>query len=367
MIKTKICYISPLSIHSYRYIEAFIQRGYSVSLVTDSRTWMAPSVLSISVRTLPILNKKIFPQRIVPNTLRLIKILKQVDPDIVHLHAQHHYSPAIFLSGFPFILTSWGTEVLKLPNTNPIRMYLAKVTASKASMVTVDAKCLKEIWTRIGIPENKIEVIPFGVNTERFNPNVDGCAVRKKLHLGEENVVVMSARPFYEEGHYNISCLIRAIPLVLAKQRNVKFVIKGSGPLENLLKNLVERLNVSNNVRFVGIVPRNEVPQYVSSADIYVSTCLVDSTSVSLLEAMACGLAPIVTDIPGNREWIKDGINGFLFPPRDSKTLAEKLIQLVEDKSLRESFGIKCFQIVKERAEWKECVSKMETIYKSLL
>jgi len=348
-------------------MEAFAQRGYGTFLVTDSRTWMTPNVLSISVRTLPILNKNNFPYRAVPNTLSITKILKQVDPDIVHLHAQHHYGPAIFLSSLPFILTSWGTEVLNLPYTNPIRMCLAKVTASKARMVTVDAECLKKTWTSMSIPENKIRVIPFGVDTRKFNPNINGRAIQKNLRLGEENVVAISTRPFYEENHYNISCFIRAIPLVLRRARNVKFVIKGSGPLGNRLKSLAKRFNVSNEVRFVGIVPYNDVPKYLSAADIYVSTCIVDSTSVSLLEAMACGLAPVVADIPGNREWIEDGDNGFLFPPRDSEALAEKLIQLVEDRSLRESFGRKCFQIIEERAEWKDCVSKMEAIYRSLL
>jgi len=366
-MKASVCYISPLSIHSLRYMEAFFHRGYSVFLVTDSRTWMAPDVLSTQVRTLPSLNKKSLLQRIVPNTLRLVRILKQVKPDIVHLHAQHLYGPAIFLSGLPFILTSWGTEVLNLPYTNAIRLSLAKVIASKASMVTVDAKCLKETWTSMSISENKIRVIPFGVDTRKFNPNINGRAIQKNLLLREENVVAISTRPFYEENHYNISCLIKAIPLVLRRARDVRFVIKGSGPLENHLKNLAKRLNVLKEVRFVGIVSRSEVPKYLSAADIYVSTCIVDSTSVSLLEAMACGLAPVVTDIPGNREWIEDGVNGFLFPPRDSEALAEKLVQLVEDRSLRESFGRKCFQIIKERAEWKDCVSKMEAIYRSLL
>jgi len=361
----KICYISPLSIHSHRYIEAFVQKGYNISLVTDSRTWITPNELSIPLDKLPILNRKNFFQRMVPNTLRLVKILKQVSPDIVHLHAQHQYSPAILLSHLPFILTSWGKEVLALSHADPAWFCLAKATASKAEKVTVDAKCLKNIWINMGVPEEKIEVIPFGVDTKRFNPNIDGSDIRKKLHIDEEDEVVISTRPYYSD--YNISCLIRAIPSVLAKHKNVKFIVKGSGPLENHLKSIAERLNVSSNIRFVGIVPYNEVPKYLSAADIYVSTCLVDSASVSLLEAMACRLPPVVTDIPGNREWIENGKNGLLFPPKNPKALAGKLVQLIEDKRLRQSFGRKCVQIIQDRAMWEECVSKMETIYKSLL
>jgi glycosyltransferase involved in cell wall biosynthesis len=178
---------------------------------------------------------------------------------------------------------------------------------------------------------------------------------------------MISTRPFYNNNHYNIECLIRAIPVIIESYGNAKFIIKGTGPLEGYLKRLVEKLNISKHVRFVGLVPYDEVAQYLCASDIYVSTCFVDSTSVSLLEAMACGLPPVVTDILGNREWIENGENGFLFPPKNPTALAEKVIQLIENQSLRKRFGERCFQIIKRRAIWEKCVSKMEAIYKSLL
>jgi glycosyltransferase involved in cell wall biosynthesis len=109
------------------------------------------------------------------------------------------------------------------------------------------------------------------------------------------------------------------------------------------------------------------VAQYLTAADIYVSTPFIDTTSVSLLEAMACGLAPVVTDIPGNREWIEDEVNGFLFPARNHYALAEKVIHLALHESLRKRFGEQCSRIVKERAAWEDCVDKMEAIYQTLL
>ncbi|UCC33590.1 MAG: glycosyltransferase family 4 protein, partial [Candidatus Bathyarchaeota archaeon] len=180
------------------------------------------------------------------------------------------------------------------------------------------------------------------------------------------DVVIISTRPFYNH-HYNVECLIKAIPRIVERFPDVRFILKGVGPLEDYLKTLVRKLRVSENVRFVGLVSFPEVAQYMAAADIYVSTCFIDSTSVSLLEAMASGLSPVVTDIPGNREWIKDGVNGLLFPPRKSLALAEKVSRLVENPSLRRTFGRKCREIVRRRATWEECVSQMEDIYLSLL
>jgi len=347
-------------------MEAFYRRGYDLSIITDCKAWVAPSVGFAQVHSLPTLRKTNFPQRFVPNTLRIIKILKELDPSLVHLHVQHLYSFAIIQSRYPFILTSWGAEVLSLPNTNILDKSIAKIAASRARSVTVDAHCLKEIWTKMGIPENKIQVIPFGVNLSVFNPNVEGSSIRRRLRIGNDDIVIISTRAL-ENDHYNIECLVMAIPLVLKRHQNVIFIIKGSGPLKAYLENLIDKLNISDSVRFVGLTPHHEVAQYLAAADIYVSTPFIDTTSVSLLEAMACGLPPIVTDIAGNREWIKDEVNGLLYPPKNSMALAEKITQLIENEDLRRRFGKDCFQIVKRKASWETCVDKMEAIYQSLL
>jgi len=335
-------------------------------MIADSRTWVAPNPQSIPVYVLPQLTRTNFPNRYIPNIHKIIRILRNINPDFVHLHAQNYYSPAMILSGIPFILTSWGTEVLTLPNENILIRILAKTATAKASKVTVDANCLRESWARMGVPKSKVEVIPFGVDLKIFNPQVDGSEIRERLEIQNDDVIFISTRALRNH-HYNVECFVKAIPLILKACNNAKFIIKGSGPLEGYLRNLAKRLGVSEYVRFVGLVPHAEIAKYLAAADIYVSTCFVDTTSVSLLEAMACGLAPIVTDIPGNREWIRNGENGLLFPPKNPMGLAEKAIQLIENEDLRKSFGKKCFQIVKQKASWEDCVSKMERVYQPLL
>jgi len=347
-------------------MEAFFHRGYDLSIITDSRAWIAPDVELAQVYTLPTLRKTNFPRRFVPNTLRIIKILKEIHPKLVHLHVQHLYGLALIQSGYPFLLTSWGAEVLSLPSTNIVNKSIAKIAAKRARFVTVDAYCLKKIWIKMGVPENKIKVIPFGVDLSIFNPNVKESSIRRNLGIRKDDIVIISTRGFYND-HYNIECLIRAIPFILKKCHNTKFILKGAGPLKAYLHKMVNKLNVSDHVRFIGLTPYHEMAQYLAAADIYVSTSFIDSTSVSLLEAMACGVSPIVTDIAGNREWIKDGVNGLLFPPKNSIALSEKIIQLINNENTRRQFSERGFKIVKQRASWKDCVNKMEAIYKSLL
>jgi glycosyltransferase involved in cell wall biosynthesis len=362
----KICFISPLSIHSKRWIEAFAQKNYETFLISDTKEWIPTKPKFTKIYTIKAVNKKNFPKQITPNSLKITKILLKTKPNIVNLHVQHHYSPAVILSGYPYVLTSWGLEILNLPQADPLTKTLAKTTATFAQKIIVDAKCLKEIWASMKIPKNKIEVIPFGVDTNVFHPNPNTAqTTRRKLTIKQSDTVVISTRPFFNK-HYNIECLIKAIPTITKHHKNVKFIIKGTGPLKNHFRTLTERLKITKYVRFVGLTPHKEVATYLTASNIYVSTSFLDSTSVSLLEAMACGLAPVVTDIPGNREWIKNGINGFLFPPKNPKALAEKIIQLVENKDLIQRFGERCIKLVKQKALWENCVSKMEAIYQSI-
>lgn len=367
MTRLSVCHIGPLSIHSHRLTESLARKGYKVTLIADSEAWIAPKFgRLVPTFMLPTLTQSNFLKLFFTNSIRVVHLLKKIQPDLVHLHAQHHYSIAITLSGLPFILNSWGTEVLELPTTSFSRRALAKMAAAQARRIIVDARILKHIWKRMGVPEQKTEIIPFGVDMNVFNPKVDGDPIRKKLRLKKTDIAVISTRAFYNS-HYDVERLIRAIPLVVDTCHNVKFIVKGSGPQGCHLRNLARRLGVSSYVYFAGLVPHPELARYLRAADIYVSTSRVDSTSVSLLEAMACGVPPVVTNIFGNREWIHAGVNGLLYPPGDARALAEKIVQLSQNAELRERFGEKCFLIVKERASWEKCVSKVEKTYAQVL
>jgi len=97
----------------------------------------------------------------------------------------------------------------------------------------------------------------------------------------------------------------------------------------------------------------DELIVQLQSADIYVSASLSDGSSISLLEAMACGLAPIVSDIPGNREWVTESDNGWLFPPTDIKHLADVMAQAAADLKESRCIGEKNIEIVRSRADWR--------------
>jgi len=129
---------------------------------------------------------------------------------------------------------------------------------------------------------------------------------------------------------------------------------------------MASQLKIEKYVSFISEVPHEQVADFLANSDVYVSTSLSDSTSVSLLEAMASQLPVIVTDIEGNREWVKNGVNGFIIPTKNPKALAERLLQLLDNDEIIKKFGSTNRIIVEKKASYEQEMNKMEATYAHL-
>jgi len=109
------------------------------------------------------------------------------------------------------------------------------------------------------------------------------------------------------------------------------------------------------------------MPEYLHNCDIYVSTAISDGTPVSVLEAMACGKACIVTDVGGVGEWIVDDASGNLIPPQQPHLLAKKILELARHPAKRDILGKEAYRVVTERGDWYNIMKWVEDDYKSLV
>ena len=152
---------------------------------------------------------------------------------------------------------------------------------------------------------------------------------------------------------------------------NICLIVGGDGALRGELEDLVDNSSIScgrKRIKFTGCLKRNEVKQAMLCSDLYVSTSLTDGSSVTLLEAMACNMPVLVSDIPGNREWVQSGVNGFLFPAKDTDALKENIFQL---SSLKEEelvrLGSAGRRKVEEKGNWETNRSKIIMSYQHVL
>jgi len=261
-------------------------------------------------------------------------------------------------------MTAWGSDILL--DSRGIKKYLVKLALNAADLITCDGKNMIKAMAELGTDTKKISTIYFGTDTKRFRPEIRNQKLRDELEIFDTPMIISTR---HLEPLYDVESLIRAIPIVLTQVPNAKFVIIAkSKSQEEMLKNLAKSLGVWKSVRFIGSVSNDNLPKYLASSDIYVSTSLSDAgLAASTAEAMASGLPIVITDTANNEDWVVDGVNGFLVPIRDPQALATGIIRCIENRELAENFGERNRAIIMKRNNYYTEMEKMEKIYLNLL
>ena len=362
----KICYLADAeSIHTQRWVQYFADQGHQVHLISKNPCAQLKGIKQHHLKRLH--ESEAFSAVNLLVILPQVKsIIKKVAPDILHSHFVLDYGSYGAMSGFhPFVISAWGSDVLEVPKRSKSLRALTRYALNGADLITCDGDNSKEAMIHLGIPDGKIKIISHGIDTNRFYPGTRNENLRVELGLsGHPSAIsIRHLRPVYDVGSF-----IRSMPLVLKEIPDAKFIIVGDGSDKESLIKLAGSLGILNSVIFTGVINHEELPSYIASSDVYVSTSISDGgIAVSTLEAMASGLAPVVTDVGDNRKWIKDGENGFVVPIGDSKMLAERIIYLLQNKDVLRRFGAANRSIVEERADYYKEMEKMGRIYEDLV
>jgi glycosyltransferase involved in cell wall biosynthesis len=221
---------------------------------------------------------------------------------------------------------------------------------------------LAEELVRLGVRADHVETVPFGVDTGRFRPPEEG---EEEGGGTDRPLLMVSLRHFHTV--YDPLTVVRAAAVAAQNLPGFRGEMAGDGPLRAEAVRLVENLGLADKMAFPGLLTEVEVARKLAGAVIYVSAALSDSTSVSLLEAMACGCFPVAADIPGNREWITDGENGLLFGPGDPIDLAAKIVRAHNDRELRTGAAAVNRRLVMDRASLAGTIDRIESLFSKLL
>lgn len=365
-MQLKIAYLSRgNSIYDRYFLEKMVERGHEphfISYYPDQR-YEVEGVKNYfyDYNTLHRFRRFI----ILQTAWHLRKLLNVIKPDVLHTGWVQDHGLIGALSYFqPTISMPWGSDVLIRPYDSARAMWKTRFTLRRADMITCDAEAVKEqIINLTGCHENKIVVFPWGIDLKTFRPAYSG-EVRKKLGW-ERNRILICTRNFDIRVH-GVEYFIRAIPSVLKKHPDARVILVGAGALEQEYQKLVNELGIDEVVHFAGWLDKTRLAEHLNAADIYISTSLSDGTSCSLLEAMACGLPIVVTDVPSNLEWVEDKVNGYIVPRKDESRLVEAIVALLENPELQREMGERNLQIAKKRADWEKNFDILEGIYYGL-
>ena len=211
---------------------------------------------------------------------------------------------------------------------------------------------------------DKVKIIRYpGIDIEMFMPKPQKLDARKRLGVQHGKVVLC---PRGLGGYLNSDIIIEAAAKVISIFPDTLFIFLSGVGTDEVWKEHREcahRLGIAANIRRDGQVPWTDMPMYYHAADVMVSVSSNDSLPNCMLEAMACGVPVIMGDLPAIREWVKDGQNGYLVPPRDSTVLAESIVKVIIDsENAIEGFIQYNIEMVRREVDSRKVADAIKTL-----
>jgi glycosyltransferase involved in cell wall biosynthesis len=218
---------------------------------------------------------------------------------------------------------------------------------------------------RLGAGKEKTSVIYNGVDADFFQV-MDKEKCRDKLDLPKNRAIILSIRRLvYKNG---LNTLIEAASQMIKEHKDLLFILIGTGPDRGFIENRIRELNLSHNLKLTGFVPDEQLPYYYNAADCFViPSSSGEGLPMVLLEAMSCGLPVVSTITGGTAEIIKEGVNGFLAPPRDPSALANAVSKALSQKTASSAIGRKNRKAIEKDFTWDKNLQKLHEIYEEFL
>ncbi|MBF6596180.1 MAG: glycosyltransferase [Thermaceae bacterium] len=343
-----------------RLAAGLAERGWRVSVV--SMVPKAHNAEALEQLGVPVFSLNMPPGFPDPRgVLTLVRYLRQHQPTILHAHMVH----ANLLARVVRLLAPVKVVISTAHNIDEggrWRELAYRLSDPLANLTTQVSQAGLERYVRVGaVAAHKIRFVPNGINTAEFRPNpLERQRLRDELGLGRDFVWLAAGRLTEAKDYPN---LLEAFQKV--QQRDSRLLIGGTGELLEALKTLVQNLGIAERVGFLGL--RKDMPSLMNAADGFVLSSAWEGLPMVLLEASACGLPMVATDVGGNREAVHQGVTGFLVPPKDSTSLASAMSKLMAlPPSQRRQMGEAARKFVQESYSLESVLSQWEAIYHQL-
>lgn len=357
--RLRIAYVSLGTFtHIPAYLQFFRDRGHEVHWITYTAP---PQSYGVSVHDISVdvdsAGSRLSKWRYLSVIPRLRAALRCIQPDILHGHYATSAGVLCMMSGFrPYIISVRGSDLIGSMQSRVWRMILGRVFRKAAVVHTVSGQ-LSDTVGELGIPAAKRMVLTQGVDLSRlpFSPRVsDGGPVR-----------ILCTRTLRDV--YDPMVIVEACGILHRKGIPFRMTFAGSGPLQGEMERRVSEMGIGNQVFLRGGYSNSEIAGLLADHEIYVSSSLWDGTSISLLEAMACGTFPVVSRIASNEAWVEDGRNCLMFECGNAQELAECLERAFSDQSFRRRAIDLNRRQVEERGDRERNMLLLEQCYHSLV
>ena len=358
-----IAFLAPAnSIHTVRWANALSERGCHITVITMHEPEKNSFHSEIRIEMLPF--KAPFGYYL--NGFAARKLIKRLKPDLLHSHYATGYGTlSRFVQFHPTLLSVWGSDVFEFPYQSDSKRKILIKNLKAADFIASTSLAMKQQTEKFHKPAEEIAITPFGIDLTVFRPEKDSNKDEDSLTIGMIKTM---------EKHYGPQYLLEAISILLKKlaDENSSFVNKinvlmvGRGSQIGELESLASNLGIRDAVTFTGEIAHAMVPEYLNKLDIYCAPSEMESFGVAVIEASACEIPVIVSNVGGLPEVVIDNETGYIVKPKSPEEIAEKLYVLVNDPELRKNLGESGRRFVKTNYDWENNVSTMMDIYKEI-
>jgi len=292
------------------------------------------------------------------------RALDQVKPDLVHAGPIQRVAFLPALTQFhPLLSMSWGFDMLEGAHKDLIWRAITKFVLWRSDWLAADCQTVKREALAFGFPAERVAVFPWGVDLEVFQPKDRGfihCQVGY-----EEDLLIVHTRSWEER--YGVDVALEGFWLASREVPNLRLFLLGGGSQEKWVKRYVQQKDLTERVHFCGYQENEVLAQYYRAADVYLSASHIDGSSVALMESMACACPALVSDIPSNLEWIRDGQEGWVFKDKDAHSLAARIIEITRNRDQISIRGLNARRKAEKDANWKKNFEKLLATYRLMV
>ena len=358
----RICFLAEAnSAHIEKWCRYFLSEGHEVHVISFTQGEIPGARIHWIDLGLEGEESDLAKLKYLTQGRRIRKLLKEIDADVVNVHYATSYGAAVALSGYRgYALSVWGADIYDFPNKSVLHRLLLKYSLSRAECLFSTSRAMAR-ETRKYNRKKRIEITPFGVDVELFSPS-KRSAVDRHFRIG----IVKKLDP-----KYGIDVLLHAAAIIRSRRPEIglSLVIAGTGPAEEEYHALAETLGLSDCVTWTGFIPQEEAARVWADSDIAVIPSTLDSESfgVAAVEAEACGVPVVISDIPGLMEATRPGYTSLVVKRKDPEALAEAILRLHDDPVLCRRLGRNGRKYAVERYEYLRCFRHIEACLERMI
>ena len=239
-----------------------------------------------------------------------------------------------------------------------------KVLSSCQRIIVLSEYSKEQVISIHKIPSSRIEVIPGGVDTEKFKPPFDKKEVREKLHLPKEKFILLTVRNLVPR--MGLENLVSAMKDIVKERRDVLLIIGGEGFLRSKLEAMIKELTLESYIKLTGTIREEQLPLYYQSADLFIlPTKHLEGFGLVTLEALASGTPVIGTPVGGTKEILGRLNRELLFEGANTHSISRLILKFI--KSARKDISHTYRQFVIDNYSWEKIIPRIEEVYAEVL